>query len=78
MGLHGRASRAVIPLLPVIAVFFAALLVLANIIEQRTQFQIEIAETSAGVSGVRQSTPLTSAANPGCRLRKVTPMLCLP
>ena len=31
-----------------IAVFFAALLVLANIIEQRTQFQIEIAETSAG------------------------------
>ena len=36
------------PLLPVIAVFFTALLALANIIEQRTQFQIEIAETSAG------------------------------
>ena len=48
LGLHGRASRAVVPLLPVIAVFFTALLALANIIEQRTQFQIEIAETSAG------------------------------
>ena len=48
LGLQGRASRAVVPLLPVIAVFFTALLVLANIIEQRTQFQIEIAETSAG------------------------------
>jgi hypothetical protein len=35
-------------LLPIIAVFFAALLALANIIEQRTQFQIEIADTSAG------------------------------
>jgi hypothetical protein len=48
LGLHGRASRAVVPLLPLIAVFFTALLALANIIEQRTQFQIEIAETSAG------------------------------
>ena len=45
---QGRAFRAVVPLLPVIAVFFTALLALANIIEQRTQFQIEIAETSAG------------------------------
>jgi hypothetical protein len=48
LGLHGRASRAVVPLLPVIAVFLTALLALAHIIEQRTQFQIEIAETSAG------------------------------